>query len=365
MKRYFWTVSYVFMVLAMPVTASTTRIYVDNNAGDSVTVIDAATNKVIQTIEGIPKPHGITFSPDGSRAYVPSETAGAVFVVDTKAGKIIKKVPLSRGTANVPAVTKDGKRLFVCINGPRDKNGLMIGGSLGAVDIVDTTSLEKVKSIPMLMRHDCYTTPDGKHVIAGGSRSAVVIDVQTELPIWEIHFDRTVLPIAMETGRDGSTSRLFVELGGFRGFAVVDFVARKEVARIKLPNKPSGFTLAPPLERRNITPVHGSAISPDRTLLAIASRGSNAVFLYSLPELKLLGQVAAPTVEGAQYPENGGDPGWLTFAPDSKTIYVANAAINSVSAIDVKTMKEVARIPVGKQPDHVEVLVMPDGEGTK
>ena len=63
--------------------------------------------------------------------------------------------------------------------------------------------------------------------------------------------------------------------------------------------------------------------------------------------------------EGAEHPSDGGDPGWLTFTPDSKTVYVANAAANVVSAIDVKTMKEVARIPVGKQPDHVETFVLP------
>lgn len=41
---------------------------------------------------------------------------------------------------------------------------------------------------------------------------------------------------------------------------------------------------------------------------------------------------------------------WVTLTPDGKTAYVANPVTNDVSAVDVKTMKEVARIPVGFVP---------------
>jgi sugar lactone lactonase YvrE len=41
-------------------------------------------------------------------------------------------------------------------------------------------------------------------------------------------------------------------------------------------------------------------------------------------------------------------PDWLTFAPDSKTIYVADTALRMVSAIDTKRMKEVRESRSGK-----------------
>ena len=41
---------------------------------------------------------------------------------------------------------------------------------------------------------------------------------------------------------------------------------------------------------------------------------------------------------------------WVTLTPDGKTAYVANPVTNNVSAIDVKSMKEVALIPVGFVP---------------
>ena len=46
----------------------------------------------------------------------------------------------------------------------------------------------------------------------------------------------------------------------------------------------------------------------------------------------------------------GAAPDWVTLTPDSKTAYVANAGSNSVSVIDIKSMKEVTRIPVGQVP---------------
>ncbi len=362
MRNHFCRLSYLWILLAMPLAASTSRIYVLNNGGTTVDVIDTSTNKIVQTIQGIPNSHGVTFSPDGSRAYITSETENALYAVDTKAGKTLKKLALSPGSANLPAITKDGKRLFVCLNGMRDEHGNMLSDRGGAVDIVDAITFQKIKTFPMKGgMHDCYTTPDGKYVIAGslGGKFFVVFDVQTEQPAWEMHFDKGVATIAIETGADGSTRRLFVMLNNFRGFGVVDFASHKEVARINLPDDPAGFLLGKKLERRNVTPTHGCAMSPDGKTLWVGSRGSNGVFVYSLPDLKLLGYIPTPKLKGAQHPEDGGDPGWLTFTADGKTVYVANAAINSVSAIDAKTRKVVANIPVGEQPDHVETLVLP------
>ena len=68
----------------------------------------------------------------------------------------------------------------------------------------------------------------------------------------------------------------------------------------------------------------------------------------SLPDLKLIG--------GA---EVGKAPDWVTLTPDGKTAYVANAASNSVSVVDLKSMKEVARIPVGQVPKRNITAVLP------
>jgi len=72
------------------------------------------------------------------------------------------------------------------------------------------------------------------------------------------------------------------------------------------------------------------------------------VYAYSLPDLELLGGVRV-----------GDHPDWLTFTPDSKSVYVANAGSNSVSVVDVASRKEVTRIPVGQVPKRNITAVLP------
>ena len=55
------------LLLALPLCVSTCRIYVTNSAGNTIDVVDTATDKVVQTIKGIEVPHGVNFSPDGKK----------------------------------------------------------------------------------------------------------------------------------------------------------------------------------------------------------------------------------------------------------------------------------------------------------
>src|SRR5580692_1997520 len=106
--RYVKSVSVLF---ALPLLASSVRVYQTNSAGDEVHVIDPATNKVVQTIRDIEVPHGVGFSPDGTRAWISCEAEKTVWVIDTKTAALIQKIPLS-GHPNNLAVSKDGRRVF-------------------------------------------------------------------------------------------------------------------------------------------------------------------------------------------------------------------------------------------------------------
>ncbi len=68
MKRYFCGRSNLWLLLgllfvAMPLAAATARIYVTNRAGTTISVIDPATNKVVNVIRGIESPEVVRFSP--------------------------------------------------------------------------------------------------------------------------------------------------------------------------------------------------------------------------------------------------------------------------------------------------------------
>jgi len=145
---------------AIPLAAATNLIYVTNRGGTTIDVIDARTNKVVQSIGNIESPEVVRFSPDGRLLYIFSrELENALIVMDRKSGKMVKKVPLS-GWANEAQTTKDGKLILVCIRNTGTK-----AEDAGALDIIDATTLEKVKSIPVRRGlHDLAVTADGKYV---------------------------------------------------------------------------------------------------------------------------------------------------------------------------------------------------------
>jgi YVTN family beta-propeller protein len=338
----------ILLFLALPLAANTSRsrIYVTNYGGTTVQVINPATNKIVQVIENVEVPMSAHFSPDGSRIYITNGGENVLDVLDRKTGKLIKKVPLS-GNADDLAVTKDGKRVLVCIN-----------DIPGGVDIIDTTSLERVKTIPMESNvHDIEVTGDGKYAVVGSQEGkfAKVIDLQSEQVAWEVRFDKGIQCVAIGNNPDGSGRQLFLQPHDLNGFVVVDFATHKQVDRVEVPDELSKFK--PPNYR---SPSHGLAVAPDGKTVWVASTVANSVFAYSLPQIKPLGVVAMPELKDpGQATFLGANPHWITFTPDSKTAYVSNSAIKSVSAIDVKTIKEVAVIQVGETPRRISTLALP------
>jgi YVTN family beta-propeller protein len=323
------------LLLALPLAAGTVRIIQTNSAGDDVSIIDPATNKVVGTITGIEVNHGAAAAPDGSHYYISNEGRSTLDVVDPKTLKITRSIPLS-GHPNNIGISKDGRRVYVSI-----------AVAPGAVDVIDTTSLEKVKSIPVKGAvHNTYVTPDGKYVVAGSiqGKTITVIDQKTEEPAWVLEMDLGIRPMAFLPNPDGSTKWIFAQLSAFNGFAVIDFATHKEINRIKLPDLPPGK--APYLWGGNES--HGMAVTSDGKTLVVNSRLNTAIYFYSLPDLKMLGST-----------EVGRSPDWVTLTPDGKTAFVANAASNSVSVVDVKSMKETTRIPVGEVPKRNITAVLP------
>jgi YVTN family beta-propeller protein len=301
---------------------------IQTNSGDTgnVHLIDPATNTIVGEIKGLPVNHGAAAAPDGRRLYFSSEAEKVLAVVDAQTLAIVKKVPLS-GRPNNISIARDGRRVYV---------GIV--SEPGAVDVIDTMTLERVKSIPTKGGiHNVYVTPDDRFIVAGSiaGKNMMVIDAKTDMPVWSL-FNEGVRPIAFETNRDGSTSRLFVQLSDVHGFAVVDFKEHKEVARVMLPEIPVAQRDPGPF---NASPSHGIGVAPDGKTLWVCSRPNGAVYVYSLPELKLLGGV-----------DIGKRPDWLTFTPDSRRVYIATEQTDSVTVVDVPSRMVVTKVMVGDSP---------------
>ena len=315
--------------------AATVRIVQTNAAGDSVMLIDPATNKVVGEIKGIEVNHGVTVSPDGSKFFITNEAESTVDVADAKTLTVTKHIPLTNHPNNI-AISQDGKRVYAAI----------VAGA-GAVDVIDTATLTRVKSIRTEGGiHNVYVTPDGKWVVAGSipGKKIHVIDQKTEEVSWTVPTDDGVRPMAFDTNADGSTKRIFFQLSNFNGFFTVDFATHKIVDKIALPDVGAEKVT----EGLQGAPAHGLIVTPDGKTLGVLSKMNTRIYFYSLPDLKMMGESKV-----------GHHPDWVTGTPDGKRFYVANAGSNSVSVVDVATRKELTQIPVGQVPKRNITAVLP------
>jgi len=331
------------------------RIVQTNSAGDNVHIIDAATNKVVGEIKGIEAPHGVAVSPDGARIYISEEAGNTLTVVDGKTLQVTKQIPLS-GNPNLIDITPDGRRIYVAIaltyNDLSDFPQVKPNSS-GGVDVIDTVSLQNIKTIPMRGGvHDLNVTPDGKYVIVGNSRGGkppanvmTVVDTGTNEIAWTLPMNPAPSPMAVTKKPDGSTDKIYAQNGRDNGFAVVDFATRVVTGVVKYPD-------IPPAQQNPFggpAASHGIAVTSDQKTLVVNSRLNSTLYAYSLPDLKLLGGAAL----------GGKGAGWLTISPDDKTVYVANEHTNNVSVVDIKSMKEVALVPVGFAPARNATWLLP------
>jgi len=325
----------VLPVVLFATTAwSQARILQTNSGGDNVHLIDPATNKVVGEIKGLPANHGAIGSHDGKRIYISVEGNNTLAVVDAKTLSIIKSISLKDRPNNI-TISKDDKKVYVAI-----------AALPGAVEVIDTTTLASIKTIPTSgAEHNVYVTPDGKYLVAGsvGGKNVSVIDTKTDEKVWSL-FNQGVRPITFDTNPDGSTRNMYVQLSDYHGVVVVDFAKHQEIKRIDMPE------VAPELRNKgqiNAAPTHGIGVTPDGKELWVCSRLNSHVYVYSIPELKLIGDI-----------EVGHDPDWITFTPDSKTAYTASAGTDSVSILDVASKKQTGKIPVGKVPKRNSTMVL-------
>ncbi|MCC7243701.1 MAG: hypothetical protein IT180_17400 [Acidobacteria bacterium] len=311
------------------------RIIQTNAAGDNAHVIDPATNTVVGIIKDVEIAHGVTSAPDGTRVYLSDESLHTLDVVDAKTLAVSKRIHLS-GRPNNVAVTKDGKKVYVGI-----------AQAPGALDVIDTATLTNVKSVPVEGAiHNVYITPDGKFAVAGSIPASTIsiVDTTTDTMVRTIKMSAGIRPMAFDTNADGSTKHIYVQLSNFHGFAVVDFASGKEITRIEHPPIPGEHAHTDGLQG---APAHGLGVSPDGKTLWSTSKVYSHAYVFSLPDLKPIG-----TVFVGQHPE------WLTFTPDSRFVYIGAAGDNMTYAVNVQTLKEVARIAVGQVPKRNATAVL-------
>jgi len=134
-------------------------------------VIDAMKYSVVSELKLNVRPRSVAFLPDGSKAYIPSESTGKIHVIDNHGFKLLNTVPLPIGSRPMCVqVTHDGDKLLVSTG----RGGMIL--VLSPVDCTVVNSI-KVGARPW----GIGISPDDKRLYSanGPSNDVSIVDLET------------------------------------------------------------------------------------------------------------------------------------------------------------------------------------------
>jgi YVTN family beta-propeller protein len=112
------------------------QLWTANSRDGSVSVVDVASKKVINTFGiGTKRSNRIKFTRDGRFALVSDDEAGELVVVDVNSHEVAKRIPLGKNAEGI-VVAPDGGRAFVAVNGDN------------VVAVIDVKTWQVTKRIP-------------------------------------------------------------------------------------------------------------------------------------------------------------------------------------------------------------------------
>ena len=89
------------------------KVYVTNMVSGTVSVIEARTRRVVDTIKVGTEPFGCALTPDGKKLFVANQSSETVSVIDTRRDKVVQTI---KGVGTKPhaiSISADGKKVYV------------------------------------------------------------------------------------------------------------------------------------------------------------------------------------------------------------------------------------------------------------
>jgi YVTN family beta-propeller protein len=320
------------------------KVYVANEDGNTVSVLDAASFKNIGTIPAGQAPHNVQVSPDGKLAWVtndgeagkesddqasmkgmlpmPEQEAmngrGEVWAIDTRTDTVVARIAVGKHPAHV-VFTPDGRFAYVT------------NGGDSTLSVIDTANRQTVAVIPVgAFPHGIRVSPDGKQAYVANLKGGTVSVIDTET-----RKELTRIPVGKGPAQVGFTpdgKLAFVSLSGEDKVAVIDPATRRVIRKVSV----------------GTVPIQVYA-TPDSRELLVANQGAR-----NKPG-KTVSVIDLETFKTAKPIETAPGTHGVTVDREGRYAYVTNTYANSVSVLDVKERKVVAVVPVGKGPNGISV----------
>lgn len=200
---------------------------------DGIAVVDTVARKVVQVLHAGSDPEQFALSPDGSRLFVANEDAATMSVVEVASGRVVGRVPVGREPEGV-GITPDGR--WVLVTNESDNS----------VSIIDSGTLKIVKAVQVGKRpRDVAFTPDGGTAYVSGEFDSSVyrMAVPQGAPVERVlQLRKEARPMAVVL--DSKRGRLYVSTGRGGTVAVIDSASHKLLAEIPVGTRPWGIALS-------------------------------------------------------------------------------------------------------------------------
>lgn len=291
-------------------------VWVANEGGDSLSAIDAAKNKVVTTVNGIPGPHNVQVSPDGRSVWAVSGHDSLAVIINAKSLALHGTVPTGRMPAHIVLT-------------PNGKMGYTTNGADNTVTAFDASTMKPIATIPVGSGpHGLRPSPDGKWIYLAnlGGTTLSVIDTATNAKVADIEVG--VKPAQVAFSPDGRF--VYASLNGENAVAKIDTTTRKLVGKVKV----------------GVGPIQ-VFVSPDSKYLLVANQGT------ATSPGKTISIVGTSTFKVLRSIETGKGAHGIVIDPSSRHAYVTNIYGNDVAVVDLKEQKVVARVAVGIKPNGI------------
>ncbi len=306
------------------------RLFVTNENGGDITVVDVAAAKAIATIPVGKRPRGIRLSPDGTTLFValsgspiapPGVDESTLPPADKKADGIgvvsvseqrLLRVIRAGSEPEQTAVSSDGTRLFVA----NEDTGEL---TVVAVDDGRVLATFMVGDEP----EGVDLRPDGRVVYVTSEEDSQIAAIDAI----DLKLIKTfkVGPRPRSTAFLPDSSRAYVTAENGSGVWVVDAMKHTVLDVIKL----TGEMVRP----------MGAVTSPDGAYVFISTGRGRHVVIIDTKTNQPVGSIQV------------GDRPWgIAVSPDGKTVFTANGPSNDVSIVDVESRSVKATVKVGDRP---------------
>jgi YVTN family beta-propeller protein len=333
-----------FLLIGIAGCVQAERIYVSNEDGHSVTVIDAAQSAVVATISVGKRPRGMKLSRDGTRLYValsglpkcpphvPDEEcaklerdlkADGVAVVDTTSNELIRVIKAGSDPEQFD-ISPDGKRLFVA------------NEDAATLSVIDIDRGSAIASIPVGREPEGVgITPNGQWVLVTNESDNSVSMV-----------DSSTLKVARSV-RVGQRPRDVA----FTPDSQTAYVSGEFDASLYRIRVPQGEPVERVLQLRKEARPMAVVLDVERNRLYLSTGRGGTVAAIDVAAMKLLAEVKVGT-----------RPWGIALSRDGRWLYSANGPSNDVSVVDTASLKAVRRIAAGLSPWGVVVGPSPKAD---